>query len=189
MCCMRQQVRQGLCSAHGLDYCHLVCIVTQQTWLKCALRVLSCGGLTDPLYELTGRGSVDIACLGFCAWLQALCVARQVHAEADGCGARDRDPQGYPLCAAHRGQQRAQNGPHVQVRPLCHVSPSPCLFWPQAICATPTYPVEFVKGGGMEKPVAILFIRLVEAQKLPNTDIFSKTDCYVRWSWLCPVLI
>jgi len=44
------------------------------------------------------------------------------------------------------------------------------------------YPVEFVKGGGMEKPVAILFIRLVEAQKLPNTDIFSKTDCYVRWS-------
>ena len=47
------------------------------------------------------------------------------------------------------------------------------------------YPVEFVKGGGMEKPVAILFIRLVEAQKLPNTDFFSKTDCYVRWSRFC----
>lgn len=42
------------------------------------------------------------------------------------------------------------------------------------------YTVEVVKGGGLVKPVGILFIHLTEAQNVPRTDLFSKTDCYAR---------
>ena len=42
------------------------------------------------------------------------------------------------------------------------------------------YAVEIVEGGGLVKPRGILFIRLVEAQNVPKTDLFSKTDCYAR---------
>ena len=42
------------------------------------------------------------------------------------------------------------------------------------------YNTEIVKGGGMVKPVGILFIHLVEARNVPRTDTFSKTDCYAR---------
>ena len=42
------------------------------------------------------------------------------------------------------------------------------------------YTVEVVKGGGLVKPVGILFIHLIEARNVPRTDFFSKTDCYAR---------
>lgn len=46
------------------------------------------------------------------------------------------------------------------------------------------YTCEVVAGGGLTpKPRALLFVRLVAARNMPNTDLFSKTDCYVRcWS-------
>ena len=47
------------------------------------------------------------------------------------------------------------------------------------------YTIEIVKGGGLEGPRGILFITLIEAQHLPKTDTFSKTDCYVRCSCCC----
>ena len=47
------------------------------------------------------------------------------------------------------------------------------------------YTVEIVKGGGLEGPRGILFITLIEAQHLPKTDMFSKTDCYIRCSYCC----
>ena len=42
------------------------------------------------------------------------------------------------------------------------------------------YTVEVVEGGGVVKPRGLLFIHLVEAQNVPRTDLFSKTDCYAR---------
>ena len=45
--------------------------------------------------------------------------------------------------------------------------------------------IEIVKGGGLEGPRGMLFITLLEAQHVPRTDTFSKTDCYVRCSVCC----
>lgn len=62
--------------------------------------------------------------------------------------------------------------------------PHVCLSWPCRPYVLPDrYTIEIMKGGGKpERPAGILFICLVEARNLPNTDLFSKTDCYVRCS-------
>ena len=62
--------------------------------------------------------------------------------------------------------------------------PHVCLSWPCRPYVLPDrVTIEIMKGGGKsERPAGILFICLVEARNLPNTDLFSKTDCYVRCS-------
>ncbi|EIE19981.1 hypothetical protein COCSUDRAFT_44371 [Coccomyxa subellipsoidea C-169] len=47
------------------------------------------------------------------------------------------------------------------------------FIWPHG------YTIPLAPGGGREMPAGILYVKVIEAEHVPNMDLFSKTDAYV----------